>query len=82
MKQLLMTGAAALVLTACGGQEASQTAASVDIATLDSADVERVAEPTSRDDWGAFGLDLYSMDTATEPGDDFFRFVNGTWYDE
>ncbi len=82
MKQLLMTGAAALVLTACGGQEASQTAASVDIATLDSADVERVAQPTSRDDWGAFGLDLYSMDTATEPGDDFFRYVNGTWYDE
>ena len=82
MKKLLLAGAAALALTACGGQEASQTAASVDIATLDSADVERVAEPTSRDDWGAFGLDLYSMDTATEPGDDFFRFVNGTWYDE
>ena len=82
MKQLLMAGAAAFALTACGGQEASQTAASVDITALDSVDAERVVETISRDDWGAFGLDLYSMDTSVEPGDDFFRYVNGTWYDE
>lgn len=82
MKQLLMAGAAAFVLSACGGQEASQTAASPDIDTLDSAEAERVVETTSRDDWGEFGLDLYSMDTSVEPGDDFFRYVNGTWYDE
>ncbi|MEM7459803.1 MAG: M13 family metallopeptidase [Pseudomonadota bacterium] len=82
MKQLLMAGAAAFVLTACSGQEASQTAASVDIDTLDSAEAERVVETTSRDDWGEFGLDLYSMDKTVEAGDDFFRHVNGTWYDE
>ena len=82
MKQLLMAGAAAFVLTACGGQEASQTAASADIDTLDSADAERVVETTSRDDWGEFGLDLYAMDPSVEAGDDFFRYVNGTWYDE
>ncbi|MEO1554609.1 MAG: M13 family metallopeptidase [Pseudomonadota bacterium] len=82
MRQLLLTGAAALALTACGGQEASQTAATSDVATLDSASAESVAETTSRDDWGEFGLDLYSMDTSVEPGDDFFRHVNGTWYDE
>ncbi|MEL7031048.1 MAG: M13 family metallopeptidase [Pseudomonadota bacterium] len=82
MKQLLMAGAAAFVLTACGGQEASQTAASADIDTLDSAEAERVVETTSRDDWGEFGLDLYAMDTSVEAGDDFFRYVNGTWYDE
>lgn len=82
MKQLFMAGAAAFVLAACGGQEASQTAASADIDTLDSAEAERIVETTSRDDWGEFGLDLYSMDTSVEPGDDFFRYVNGTWYDE
>ena len=26
-------------------------------------------------------LDLSNMDTTVNPGDDFFRFVNGTWYD-
>lgn len=91
MKQLLMASAAAFVLTACGGQGAKQTAApTTDIETLEAAVTEeatikadtRVAEPTSRDDWGEFGLDLYSMDASVHPGDDFFRHVNGTWYDE
>ncbi|MEM7330421.1 MAG: M13 family metallopeptidase [Pseudomonadota bacterium] len=82
MKQLLMASAAAFVLTACGSQEANQTAASSDVEKLDSADADRAVETTSRDDWGEFGLDLYSMDTSVEPGDDFFRYVNGTWYDE
>jgi putative endopeptidase len=28
---------------------------------------------------GAFGLDLAAMDRSVRPGDDFFRYVNGTW---
>lgn len=90
MKHLLMASAAAFVLTACGGQGAKQTtAAPTDVATApaDTANVapaktERVVETTSRDDWGDFGLDLYSMDASIAPGDDFFKHVNGTWYDE
>src|SRR5690606_17879955 len=27
------------------------------------------------------GIDLLQMDTKTKPSDDFFRFVNGSWYD-
>lgn len=77
MKHLLMASAAALVLAACGAQEATQTTATDEV----DADT-RVVETTSRDDWGEFGLDLYSMDAETHPGDDFFRYVNGTWYDE
>lgn len=30
---------------------------------------------------GAWGLDLSHMDTSQRPGDDFFRYVNGRWYD-
>ncbi|MEM9571754.1 MAG: M13 family metallopeptidase [Pseudomonadota bacterium] len=82
MRQLLLASAAALALSACGGQEANQTAANADIGSLDAADTERAVETASRDDWGAFGLDLYSMDTTVHPGDDFFRYINGTWYDE
>ncbi len=78
MKTYLMAGAAAIVLSACGAQEANQTVSSTDEAVEDT----RVAETTSRDDWGEFGLDLYSRDTSVHPGDDFFRHVNGTWYDE
>jgi putative endopeptidase len=28
------------------------------------------------------GLDLDGMDTSVKPGDDFFRYMNGTWLDE
>ena len=76
MKKRLLASAAAFALTACGDRDASQT-------TAPGGGVgERAVETTSRDDWGEFGLDLYSMDISTHPGDDFFRYVNGTWYDE
>jgi putative endopeptidase len=32
--------------------------------------------------YGAWGFDLAGMDTATRPGDDFFRYANGTWIDK
>ncbi|MFN3639616.1 MAG: M13 family peptidase, partial [Flavobacterium sp.] len=28
------------------------------------------------------GINLNYMDRSVKPGDDFFRFVNGTWYDQ
>ena len=28
---------------------------------------------------GTFGIDLTAMDKAVKPGDDFFKYVNGTW---
>src|ERR1051325_11477615 len=31
--------------------------------------------------YGAWGFDLIGMDTKTHPGDDFFRYANGTWLD-
>src|ERR1700680_42016 len=31
--------------------------------------------------YGAWGYDAAGADKATKPGDDFFRFANGTWLD-
>src|SRR4249919_1888060 len=31
--------------------------------------------------YGAWGFDLAGRDTATKPGDDFFRHANGAWLD-
>jgi len=36
--------------------------------------------PVARPTFGAWGVDLTSMDKSVKPGDDFFMFVNGTWY--
>ena len=31
--------------------------------------------------FGAWGVDLSARDVAIKPGDDFFRYANGAWYD-
>src|SRR5205823_14867478 len=31
---------------------------------------------------GNWGVDLFGADFATNPGDDFFRYSNGAWYDQ
>src|SRR5689334_22791520 len=38
--------------------------------------------PPTRLKYGAWGFDLAGMDTTTKPGDDFFRYANGTWLDK
>jgi len=32
-------------------------------------------------EYGPWGVDLTGMDSSTKPGDDFFRYANGAWYD-
>ena len=45
--------------------------------------IPAVAQSASADPpaTGRFGFDLAGADFATRPGDDFFRYGNGTWYD-
>ncbi len=38
--------------------------------------------PPTKLKYGAWGFDLAGMDTATRPGDDFFRYANGAWLDK
>ena len=35
--------------------------------------------PPAKPALGTFGIDTAQMDTAVKPGDDFFRYVNGSW---
>ncbi len=37
------------------------------------------AEPAQRPRFGAWGVDLSSLDPGVRPGDNFFLYVNGTW---
>src|SRR5690242_14296802 len=53
-------------------------------AALASAVAAARAEPAStaaHAKLGAWGVDLSTMDTRVRPQDDFFRYVNGRWYD-
>src|SRR5262245_46813432 len=37
--------------------------------------------PASKAVLGNWGFELSGMDRNTRPGDDFFRYANGAWYD-
>jgi putative endopeptidase len=40
------------------------------------------AQTPSKPQYGAWGFDLAGADTKTKPGDDFFRYANGSWIDK
>src|SRR3954471_9516714 len=39
------------------------------------------AQPSGKPQYGAWGFDTEGADLKTKPGDDFFRYANGTWLD-
>src|ERR1043166_4901355 len=39
------------------------------------------AQPSGKLQYGAWGFDTDGADLKTKPGDDFFRYANGTWLD-
>ncbi|HSJ39620.1 MAG TPA: M13 family metallopeptidase N-terminal domain-containing protein, partial [Xanthobacteraceae bacterium] len=41
-----------------------------------------VSAQESAPQYGKWGFDLAGADKATQPGDDFFRYANGTWLDK
>jgi predicted metalloendopeptidase len=43
---------------------------------------EGTARSTVEAELGMWGVDLDGLDRSKEPGDDFFRYVNGTWLEE
>lgn len=36
-------------------------------------------ESAAKPELGTFGFDTAGMDTAVQPGDDFYAYANGTW---
>src|SRR5256885_654423 len=42
----------------------------------------RSGENPARPQYGSWGFDAAGADLSAKPGDDFFRYVNGTWIDK
>lgn len=77
MKRVTLVAASvlsALVISGCGKQSTEQVneAAPAEIA---QAPVEAKAE------LGSFGVELSARNESVKPGDDFFMYASGTWYD-
>jgi putative endopeptidase len=45
------------------------------------ADAETEKTPDGKPQYGSWGFDSDGADNKTKPGDDFFRYANGTWLD-
>ena len=48
--------------------------------TTDSAASVAVSAPTGKAELGSFGVDLSARDLSIKPGDDFFMYASGNWY--
>lgn len=66
---LALAVVSAFALSACGKQVSEET-------STVQAPVE-AAKP----ELGSFGIDLTARDTNVKPGDDFFKYASGTWYE-
>src|SRR5215469_10457155 len=85
MKLLLWTAALA-ALVACAARPAKEDPVPV-VATAPAADVAdpppapAASAPAPHAAIGDFGVDLSAGDHRVRPGDDFFAYANGSWYD-
>ncbi len=74
MKRFLLTGVAALALAACGQQP--ESGAKKD---ADASHEKTIA--AAAPELGEWGVEIADIDANVDPGDDFFRYVNGKWLD-
>jgi putative endopeptidase len=80
MRKLLPLLAASTALAACASNNASPAELSDQSAAVAAA-AEAPAAPaeSERPQIGTFGFDEAGMDRSAAPGDNFYRFANGTW---
>ena len=81
MKKLFLAASAIALVSACGSNEEDTQQTAAPAANADAtAQVEDVVVD-NMPNYGPDGLDRSTWDTTTKPGDDFFRYANGAWYD-
>ncbi len=78
MKKTLLaaTIAASLGLIGCSQPENTEKSAADKAAMMDAQSAEN-----GQAELGSFGVDLTARNEAIKPGDDFFMYASGTWYD-
>ena len=71
-KSLISIALTAVMLTACSDNDTQKTTEATPAVQ---------PAPVSKAELGTFGIDLSARNKAVKPGDDFFMYTSGTWYD-
>lgn len=77
MKKMTLVAASvvsALLLSGCGKQSTEQV-------NEETAAVPTAEATSGKAELGSFGIDLSARDESVKPGDDFFKYASGNWYD-
>ena len=74
-KLLAVAIAASLGLTGCGQPDQAKEQTNDQVSAVEAPEANDEAE------LGSFGVDLSARNEAVKPGDDFFMYASGTWYD-
>ncbi|MDX1282702.1 M13 family metallopeptidase [Shewanella colwelliana] len=69
-KSLIAIALATTFLSACGTSDVNNTQA-----------VAETSAPATKAELGSFGVDLTARNLEVKPGDDFFMYASGNWYD-
>ncbi|GAB0110530.1 M13 family metallopeptidase [Pseudoalteromonas distincta] len=72
-KSLIAAALAATFITGCSEPQTTKTE--------EQQPKVATAAVTEKAELGSFGVDLTARDEAVKPGDDFFMYASGTWYD-
>ena len=72
-KSLIAAALAATFITGCSEPQTTKTD--------EQQPKVAIAAVTEKAELGSFGVDLTARDEAVKPGDDFFMYASGTWYD-
>ncbi|CAM2744494.1 M13 family metallopeptidase [Pseudoalteromonas distincta] len=70
-KSLIAAALAATFITGCSEPQTTKT----------DEQQPKVATVAEKAELGSFGVDLTARNEAVKPGDDFFMYASGTWYD-
>src|SRR5215469_2362952 len=75
--RLLPFVAALAAVTACAAESPKVPPVPAEATAVPAPAAANIAKPAL----GAFGVDLSAGNSAVKPGDDFFAYANGSWYD-
>ncbi|GHF85944.1 M13 family metallopeptidase [Thalassotalea marina] len=77
-KSLIAISVASILLSACGSEKSTQSAQQ----QPQQVETAKAAPATAgKAELGTFGVDLTARNLEIKPGDDFFMYASGTWYD-